>query len=75
MIQPHFFGFWPIDSKYQKAEEFFSLINDFLNDVDRSIPKAEPTKTFNRKHEVGKMIDNSKNVDALLKELKSRFNA
>lgn len=71
-----YFGYAPTDSKYKNPEEFFNLISDFLSEVDRSIPKTEPKKVFNRKHEVGKKImENSSNMDALLKELKMRANA
>jgi formin 2 len=71
-----FYGYTQADTKYKNPEEFFILINDFLNDVDKSIPKTEPKKVFNRKHEVGKKImDKSENMDNLLKELKSRTNA
>lgn len=70
-----YYGYTANDSKYKNPEEFFNLINDFLNEVDRSIPKSEPKKVFNRKHEVGKkLVDNTNNMDNLLKELKSRSN-
>jgi outer membrane murein-binding lipoprotein Lpp len=71
-----FYGYTQNDSKFKNPEEFFNLINDFINEIDRNIPKPEPKKVFNRKHEVGKKIlENSTNMDALLKELKSRPNA
>lgn len=71
-----FYGYSQNDSKFKNPEEFFSLINDFINEIDKNIPKPEPKKLFNRKHEVGKKIlENSTNMDALLKELKSRTNA
>jgi len=70
-----FYGYGQNDSKYKNPEEFFGLLNEFLSDIDKSIPKTEPKKVFNRKHEVGKkVIENSNNMDALLKELKSRVN-
>ena len=47
-----------------------------VNDVEKSMPKAEPKKVFKGKHEVGKkIVDNSKNMDAILKELKSKSNS
>lgn len=79
-----FLGYLPNDPKYKNPEEFFNLINEFLNDVDRSMPKVEPKKVFNRKHEVGKkLIEKALNVetsltnnmDALIKEMRARPNA
>lgn len=71
-----YFGYAPTEPKYKNPEEFFNLMNDFINDVEKSMPKAEPKKVFKGKHEVGKkIVDNSKNMDAILKELKSKSNS
>jgi len=74
-----YFGYETKDPKYKSPEEFFVLINDFLNDVDKSIPKTEPKKVFNRKHEVGKKIGNGNSgnmdMDEVLKQLKNRVSA
>lgn len=70
-----FYGYTTTDSKYKSPEEFFTLMNDFLNEVDKSLPKTEPKKVFNRKYEVGKkIIENANVMDDLLKQLKSRSN-
>jgi len=67
-----FYGYTQNDSKYKNPEEFFNLLDEFLAEIDRSMPKNEPKKVFNRKHEVGKKVtENSNNMDALLKQLKS----
>ena len=44
-----FFGYEAKDSKYKSQEEFFNLINDFLNEVEKNIPKSdEPKKNYNK---------------------------
>ncbi len=68
-----FFGVEQKDSKYKNPEEFMNIMNDFINEVDRSIPKSEPKKVFNRKHEVGKKIDNT-NMKNILSEMKAKQN-
>jgi len=73
-----FYGYTQTDSKFKVPEEFFGLFNDFINEIDKSLPVTEPKKVFNRKYEVGKKIienANTHNMDALLSELKLRSNA
>lgn len=67
-----YFGYSVTDSKYKNPEEFFSLINLFLDDIEKFTPKTEPKKNFKAKHEVGKKVVT--NMDAVLKEIKSRSN-
>lgn len=72
-----FYGYSQTDSKYKVPEEFFGLFNDFVNDIDKSLPVTEPKKVFNRKYEVGKKIienANTNNMDAILSQLKLRPN-
>lgn len=71
-----FYGYLPTESKYKNPEEFFILINDLVNEIDRSLPKAEVKKVFKGKHEIGKKIvegaTNTNNMDAILNQLKAR---
>jgi hypothetical protein len=71
-----FFGYLPTESKYKNPEEFFILINDFTNEIDRSLPKTEVKKVFKGKHEIGKKIvdgpSSQNNMDAILNQLKAR---
>jgi hypothetical protein len=66
-----FFGIDQKDSKYKNPVEFINLMNDFINEVDRSIPKSEPKKVFKGKHEVGKKIENN-NMKNILSEMKAK---
>ena len=65
-----FFGYSVTDSKYKNPEEFFSLINSFLDDIEKFTPKTEPKKNFKAKHDIGKKVVS--NMDETLKEIKSR---
>ena len=67
-----FFGYSVTDTKYKNPDEFFSLINIFLDDVDKFIPKTEPKKNFKAKHDIGQKV--VLNMDASLKKLKSKKN-
>jgi hypothetical protein len=71
-----YFGYGPTDSKYKNPDEFFILIDSFLSDVDKFMPKAEVKKKFDRKHEVGKKIVDGpqNNMDSVLSEIKARAN-
>ena len=55
------YGYEEKDVKYTKIEEFFKLISNFLDDLDRSMPKEEIKKVYNRKHEVGTKVDSNMN--------------
>ena len=71
-----FLGYQEKDEKYKNPEKLFELFVEFINDVDRSIPKDEPKKVFNRKHEVGKkIIENVKNpqFDSIFQEMKLKM--
>jgi hypothetical protein len=70
-----YYGYTPTDSKYKNPEEFFSCLDSFFADIDKWMPKSEPKKKFDRKHEVGKKITDGGmqgNMDALINEIKLR---
>jgi hypothetical protein len=71
-----YFGYTQGDSKYKNPDEFFVLIDSFLNDIDKFMPKNESKKKFDRKHEVGKKIVDGpqNNMDTVLNEIKARAN-
>ena len=58
-----YFGYPLSDVKYKKPEEFLTLINEFIKDVDKRIPKTEPKKAFKGTHEMGKKITDTKDMD------------
>ena len=49
------FGIDAKDPKAKNPEEFFKLIDEFMDQIDKFTPKTEP-KRVNRKHEVGAKI-------------------
>lgn len=51
-----YFGYSMTDPKYQKPEDFFSLISNFIDDVEKFTPKSEPKKNFKAKHDIGKKV-------------------
>ena len=63
------YGYEEKDVKYTKIEEFFKLISNFLDDLDRSMPKEEIKKVYNRKHEVGTKVDS--NMNNIINQLKT----
>ena len=63
------YGYEEKDVKYTKIEEFFKLISNFLDDLDKSTPKEEIKKVYNRKHEVGTKVDS--NMDNIINQLKT----
>lgn len=77
-----FYGYQPSDEKYKNPEKFFELINNFINEIERALPKDETkNKVFNRKHEVGaKIIENTikygklPGMDNILQEMKDNQN-
>ena len=44
-----YYGYGANDAKYKNPEEFFILMNDFVIEVDKSVPKTEPKKVFKGK--------------------------
>jgi len=72
-----FYGYCDTDTKYKIPEEFFNLISDFLNQIEKELPKNEqPKKNFSRKFEVGKKIGDGKvnQMEDISNELKgARF--
>jgi hypothetical protein len=81
-----YYGYSEKDPKYKTPDEFFIIINDFINEVDRSLPKQEVKKVFNRKYEIGQKItetkkntsssnNNNNQMEELLKAMKSRSGA
>lgn len=70
-----YFGYPKSDSKYKKPDEFLVLINEFLNDFDKSIPVTEAKKAFKGAHVMGKKITDNKNpsLDAVLIGLKNKL--
>lgn len=70
-----FFGYEPKDTKYKSPEEFFNLIHDFLNEVEKNIPKSEPKKNYNRKFEIGKkIVGNDNQMEDIINQMKTRIN-
>ena len=74
----NFFGYSNSDIKFKNPEEFFSMLNDFIIEVEKSLPKEEIKKAYNRKHEIGaKIVENinstENNMDSILKKLKMRM--
>ncbi len=70
-----FFGYAKSDAKYKKPDEFLLLINDFLGDLDKSIPVTEAKKAFKGSAEMGKKITDNKNPEFnnVLSGLKSKL--
>ena len=70
-----FFGYPKSDAKYKKPDEFLQLINDFLGDLDKSIPVTEAKKAFKGAAEMGKKITDNKNpgFNSVLSGLKSKL--
>lgn len=70
-----FFGYPKSDAKYKKPDDFLQLINDFLGDLDKSIPVTEAKKAFKGAAEMGKKITDNKNpaFNSVLSGLKSKL--
>lgn len=70
-----FYGYSITEEKYKNPEKFFELISEFANDIDKAMPKDEPKKVFNRKHEVGKKIVEQAKIpgmENIFKEMKMK---
>jgi len=70
-----FFGYPKSDIKFKKPDDFLQLINEFLGDLDRSIPVTEAKKAFKGTAEMGKKITDNKNpaINALMSGLKAKL--
>ncbi|MCQ2816105.1 MAG: hypothetical protein MJ252_02455 [archaeon] len=66
-----FYGYVEKDDVYKNIEKFFKLINNFISDVDKAIPKEEIKKMYNKTHKAGATVQDN-NMQKLISELKHK---
>jgi predicted dehydrogenase len=70
VLSNKFYGYEEKDAKYTKIEEFFKLLNNFANEVEKNLPKEETKKVYVRKFQVGTKVDL---MNQVLSEMKNRM--